>query len=564
MCICLAPYVFPTKFSFPCLPVIPVWLPAPVAPCGCVCARTLSLPGNNIRVGITGWRKDPISLKYFRFEEEEYALLQLLDGQSSAVEIRNRFESSFAPQKLTFGELFQFVGMLFRQSLLISEATGQGSELNLRGLENRKRLARASLTNILSLRLRGFDPGWILNQLNQSFGWFFTRPVLVVCLLLMGSALALIFTQFEVFQAKLPSMEAFFAAKNWIWLAIVLALTKVLHELGHGLCCRRLGGECHEMGIMFLVLMPCLYCNVSDSWMLNSKWKRIAIAAAGMYVELVLAAICTFVWWFSHPGLINSLALNIMFVSSVSTLLFNANPLLRYDGYYILADLIEVPNLRQKASNVLRRFFADVCLGLPPVHDPFMPARNQLFFALYSVAAIAYRWLITFTIFWFLYTLLEPYGLKVISQLLAVFALYGLLGMPIVQAIKFFSVPGRIQSVKPIRFTLTATVLLAVFAAIMLIPIPHRIQCSFHIQPAVADRVYVDVPGVLDEIYAVDGVRLEADQPIAKLASMEQIEIIEKYEGELALAATRYENAKKRGKHRRKRGQRSRCRPGNF
>ena len=128
-------------------------------------------------------------------------------------------------------------------------------------------------------------------------------------------------------------------------------MTKVLHEFGHGLSCKHFGGECHEMGVMILVLTPCLYCNVSDSWMLPNKWHRAAIGAAGMYVEVVLASICTFIWWFTEPGLFNYLCLNVMFICSVSTVMFNANPLLRYDGYYILADILEIPNLRQKATH---------------------------------------------------------------------------------------------------------------------------------------------------------------------------------------------------------------------
>ena len=95
-----------------------------------------------------------------------------------------------------------------------------------------------------------------------------------------------------------------------MWLSIVLGVTKVLHEFGHGMSCKHFGGECHEMGIMVLVLTPCLYCNVSDSWMLPSKWHRAAIGAAGMYVELVLASAATFIWWFSEPGMLNNLCLN--------------------------------------------------------------------------------------------------------------------------------------------------------------------------------------------------------------------------------------------------------------
>jgi len=491
--------------------------------------------------------KDPVSLKYFRFEEEEYALLQMLDGSTSADEIKRQFDMRFAPQKLAFSELFQFVGMLYRQSLLISGAAGQGRELQRRHVENRRRKRRASLTNILAVKIRGLDPGRLLAVLDRWIGWFFSRPMLLVNLVLMLAAAALIFSQFELFLAKLPAMQQFFAARNWLLLGLVLAVTKVCHEFGHGLTCRRLGGQCHEMGVMFLVLMPCLYCNVSDAWMLNNKWKRIAIAAAGMYVELVLASIGTFVWWFSHPGLINHLALNVMFVCSVSTILFNGNPLLRYDGYYILSDLLEVPNLRQKASRVVSLFVSSVCLGLPARQDPFLPSRNRWLFGLYSVAAVAYRWLITFTIFWFLYNLLEPYGLKLIGQLIALMAVYGLLGMPLIQAWRFFTVPGRIQAVKPVRVAATGAVALAVLTGILLIPIPHRIHCPFYVKAPESQRIYVSVPGTLEEVLVRENQPVRRGQPLARLTSLTQTYLTTELEGELALARRRLENALRRG-----------------
>ena len=192
--------------------------------------------------------------------------------------------------------------MLYRSSLLVSESPNQGIELKKRGDTNRKQERRQSLTNILAIRYKGFDPDRLLDFLLGWTGWFFTWPAFV-CVLLVGlSAAGLLFTQFETFQAKLPSFQDFFAAKNWIWLALVMAITKVFHEFGHGLACKKFGGQCHEMGVMLLVLTPCLYVNVSDSWLLPSKWKRAFIAAAGMYVELVLSSIAVFVWWFSQPG----------------------------------------------------------------------------------------------------------------------------------------------------------------------------------------------------------------------------------------------------------------------
>ena len=463
--------------------------------------------------------KDPISLKYYRFEEEEHALLQMLDGLSSPDQIKRRFDFRFAPQKITMQELYQFIGMLYRSSLLVSDSPGQGVELQRRGEKNRKAEFRQSLTNILSIRYKGFDPDKMLGAMNKWIGWFFTWPAFLCVLLLGISALALIITQFETFQNKLPSFNDFFAAKNWIWLAIVMALTKVLHEFGHGLACKKFGGECHEMGVMLLVLTPCLYVNVSDSWLLNSKWKRAFIAAAGMYVELVLASIAVFVWWFSSPGIVNQLALNLIFVSSVSTILFNANPLLRYDGYYILSDLLEIPNLRSKATTILQRTFGELLLGIEAKADPFLPAKRQWLFGLYSIAAASYRWLITFSIFWFVYQVLEPYGFKIIGQMIALSAIYGLLGMPLVKLYKFFSIPGRFGTVKPIRATISAVVFALLLAAILLIPIPHYVYCSFFVQGKDSHNVYVDVPGTLEEIFIEPNRLVEEGSPILRLRS---------------------------------------------
>ncbi len=468
--------------------------------------------------------KDPISLKYYRFEEEEHALLEMLDGYSSPDQIKRRFDYRFAPQKIALQELYQFIGMLYRSSLLISNAPDQGRELKKRAEKTRRQERKQSLTNILAVRYKGFDPDRLLESMNRWTGWVFTWPAFFVALTVGIAAMALLLTQFETFQNKLPSFEQFFAAKNWIWLALVMALTKVFHEFGHGLACKRFGGECHEMGVMLLVLTPCLYVNVSDSWLLNSKWKRAFIAAAGMYVELMLASIAVFVWWFSTPGMVNHLALNVIFVSSVSTILFNANPLLRYDGYYILSDLLEIPNLRSKATTILQRACGQALLGIEAKPDPFLPAKRQWLFAIYSIAAAAYRWLITFSIFWFVYRVLEPYGFKVIGQVIALSALYGLLGIPLVKLYKFFSIPGRMGTVKPFRATVSAIVLACVLGAILLIPIPHHVYCSFYVQPRDAQNIYVDVPGTLEAVHVQPNRHVEEGQRIVDLSSR-QLEI---------------------------------------
>lgn len=478
--------------------------------------------------------KDPVGLNYFRFQDEEYAILNMIDGTRSLDEIKDEFEDEFPPQKITLEELQQFLGQLHRSGLIVANVPGQGRELRKRRDEKRRKELLGAFTNILCIRFKGIDPERILNWLYPKVRWFFSPAMFACCIVLAFLALSLVLVEFDVFRAKLPTFQNFFSPTNAIFLAITLAVTKIFHEFGHGLACKHFGGECHEMGVMILVLTPCLYCNVSDSWMLPSKWHRAAIGAAGIYVEVVLASICTFIWWFTDDGLIHYLALNVMFISSVSTILFNANPLLRYDGYYIVSDLVEIPNLRQKATSILSRKMGEWFLGLEPPEDPFLPERNQMFFALYTVAAVIYRWFIMASILFFLYKVFEPYGLKIIGQGIAAMALWGLLFQPIYKLVKFFYVPGRFHKVKkPRMYAAIGGIVLAVLV-VLFVPFPYSVMCPFVVEPRASAKKYVSVPGKLVEINVEPGQTVDKDTLLVKLESPELEHQIHSLEDEVA------------------------------
>ena len=492
--------------------------------------------------GQTYWVvKDPVALNYFRFQEEEYAILQMLDGSNSLDQIKRRFERQFPPQKITVEELSRLVGMLHSSALIISDAPGQGRALKKRSDERWQKQMVASMTNVLAFRFKGFDPDRVLTWIYPWFRWFFAPATAVCCVLLALAALTLVIVQWQTFQAKLPSFNDFFAARNWIWLALTLSATKVIHEFGHGLACKHFRGECHEMGVMFLVLTPCLYCNVSDSWLLPNKWHRAAIGAAGIYIELVLASICTFIWWFTHPGLLHYLALNVMFVSSVSTILFNANPLLRYDGYYILSDIAEIPNLRQKSGAVLNRLLGSWFLGMEYPHDPFLPQRNHAFFALYTVAASIYRWVVVLSILFFLNIVFKPIGLQRIGQLIAVAAMWGLVVQPLWKLYKFFLVPGRLQKVKKVRMFVSLAAVATVLLGVALIPLPHYVTAALEIQPRGAETVYVTVPGVLQESHVEMGQLIKKGELIATLSNIDVELAVARLEGERQRILSRLE-----------------------
>ncbi len=461
--------------------------------------------------------KDPLTLKYYRFEEEEYRLLSWLDGERSLQSLQDQFEASFAPQKISLQEIHQFVGAMHQAALVNSDARGQGATLAQRRKEHAKRQRWSAFTNVLCIRFKGIDPDRLLGWLNTRLGWIFSAPAVFAGLCLAVIALTLVLVEFDVFQSRLPAFHEFFGAKNWLWLAATLAVTKVIHEFGHGLTCKRFGGECHEMGVMLLVLTPCLYCNVTDSWMLPNKWRRAAIGAAGMYVEILLASICTLIWWRTQPGILNYLCLNVMFVSSVSTIVFNANPLLRYDGYYILSDVLEIPNLRQKATTILQRKAGAWLLGFDETDDPFLPARGRALLAAYSVAAGLYRWVVVFSIVWFLNSVLEPYGLKPVGQVLAAASLYGLFVHPMIRLFKHLSSPGRMDQVNKLRFAISSAGVCGLLLALLYVPLPHYIRCHVHVRPRSAAPIYVEVAGNLTETHVKPGQSVRRGDPIVTL-----------------------------------------------
>ncbi len=497
--------------------------------------------------GRTYWVvKDPIALQYFRFEEEEFAILNMLDGMSSLEQIGERFEAEFPPQTIRVEELQHFIGTLHRSGLVIADAPGQGEQLNKRGEERRWAELKGKLTNVLSIRFKGFDPERILTFLYSlpPVQWFFSKTGFILCMMLVAAAGSLVLVEFDTFQSKLPGFNAFFAADNWLLMAAVLCVTKALHEFGHGLSCKHFGGECHEMGIMFLVLTPCPYCNVSDSWMLPNRWHRAAIGAAGMYVEVVLASIATFIWWFTEEGFLHYTCLNIMFVSSVSTILFNANPLLKYDGYYILSDILEIPNLRTKASKILSTKLGAWCLGLEEQEDQFLPKRHQWVFAIYTVAAALYRWVVVLSIAYFLIKVFEPYGLKPLGQLIALSAIWGLAGQPLWKLYKYFKVPGRLYKVKRAYFWTTTAVVAALLAAGFTIPLPARVFCPMVIHPQGASTVYIEAPGLLDEIFVKAGDTVNKGDVLARLMNLDLERSIAKLEGEIEVYKTEINSLK--------------------
>lgn len=483
--------------------------------------------------------KDPVSLRYYRFRDEELFLLQQFDGEKNLDDVRHEFVEKFRPQRISVTELEAFVRQVLQAGIATVDTPQLGQRLYERYKKRRWDKIKHLFFNIFYLKVPLFDPERILTGMLPYFGFVFTIPFLLLMIVLWSSSALLVLVNWDTFVSKLPSYQDFFTFRVLICFWVTLSLVKVIHEFGHGLSCKKFGGEVHEMGFLFLILTPCLYCNVTDAWMLPNKWHRAVIGAAGIYVELILSSIFVWIWWYTDPGLLNTLSLSVIFICSVSTVLFNANPLMRFDGYYILSDLMEVPNLRERSNkyigNVCGRFF----FGSEIMADPYAPKRGKWFFAFYAVAAYVYRWVVVVGILWFLYTFLKPYKLSIISTILALGAVFTMFIMPVWQGLRQLRNRWREMKVNKRRMGWNMALTLLVLVAVMIIPLPMRVDAPMIVQPRDATAVFVQVPGNLESISVKDGEHVVAGVQLARMHNPE----LRKRLGQARLQRDQYHSA---------------------
>jgi putative peptide zinc metalloprotease protein len=476
--------------------------------------------------GRTYWVvKDPVSMRYYRFKEQEHFLLQFMDGDHTLDEAQKEYEKRFRPERLKLEDLEHFGQQLLTAGLAQNESPRAGKQL----FDRRKKRLRSewlqALTNILYIKIPLFDPDKLLTHMLPWCGWVFSGWFLILAHLYFIGTLLFVALHFEKFYDNLPYYQQFFTFGNLGWMWLALGVVKVIHEFGHGLSCRKYGGEVHEMGALFLCLSPCLYCNVSDAWTMPSKWKRIIISYAGIYIELFIAATATFVWWYtpSHPFLHN-LSLCLMVVCSVSTVVFNANPLMRYDGYYVMADALEIPNLRDRSNRFLKNAVLEHCLGVEVPPEVYMATGRKVLFITYAVVSYIYRWVVTYSILIFMATFLKPYKLQVVSQMLALAALGSMIGWPLWRLGKNLHRRGRLPDMKTGRAVVSGLIVGSVLIAFFVVPLPvSRVRQVglVQLQDGAEHPVLLREDGRLEELKVQDGQFVHEGEVLARLRNRE-------------------------------------------
>jgi putative peptide zinc metalloprotease protein len=469
--------------------------------------------------------KDPVSLQYYRMIAQQYRLLQLLDGRRTLEEIYQTLRAEFSAFRFGLHDVRQLIADLHRKGLVWSSRPGQSAVLLKEKREDRRRKLFSSLANMLYIRLPGWDPERFLRRLEPWTAWMFHPAAVFASMLLVLSAWLLLAMRAGQFQRQMPEFSAFFTWPNLVYLWFTIGATKVVHELGHALTCRRFGGECHEIGVSFLLFSPCMYCDVSDSWMLPEKRRRILISAAGMYVEVVISALALFVWWNTSPGLLHYLSLNTFLVTTVTTVIFNINPLLRYDGYYMLADWLEIPNLRGRASSALQDRIVSLGLG---IRSPSAESRGRTaWLSAFALASAVYRWTLLVGIGAFLWHALKPYGLSSLSLVYFAAAVIGgsaSSGLGLVRKVQSL----QPQKAKPWRLAFSAMLVVGLVCAVMLIPVPVHVVAPLSIEARESRPVYSGVRGRLRSLEVRPGESIAAGQTLVQLENAEvELKLIE-------------------------------------
>lgn len=470
--------------------------------------------------------KDPLSLKYFRLPAEDYALAALFDGRRDVSAIRAAFlrQQPQAALNQTRDEITERI-LRFANELMLGgflEATGAGvrQQQKLENLRQPVITPWSLFMKMLFLKIPLFDPDPLLIRMERRMRWIWSWAGFALSMVIFLAGLVVFVLNWPRIS---PSLNDFLTLPN---LALVWALTilvKVVHEFGHGLTCKHYGGEVHEMGFMAMVFSPFLYADVTDSYLFPNKRHRMLVAAAGIYIELVIAAIATLLWAVSQPGTTQQLLFNLMLITSVWTILFNANPLMKFDGYYILTDLLDVPNLRAKAqmcvSEMFRRFLFGKNEGAP-ANAALLPRRRRGWFVFYSIAAQLYLLQITLGIAMIFHHMLKPYGLAWLGDWLGIGALFSMLIAPVAAFFKKQTASTHTTTLKGRRRPwLVLSGLLVTTALVLQIPWPVRIERPAVLQPVNAAFVRAEVAGRLERIEVKTGQQVKKDDVVATLSS---------------------------------------------
>ncbi len=485
--------------------------------------------------------RDPLALQYFEFSPCERSIAQHCDGTHSLADILDLHRQA----GITAEWLVHFAHRLDNSGLTVPRQVGTHSRRLWTAEQSHSRTNLLQLiASPLATRIKLFDPTWLLGRLSPVATMIF-HPLFVSVWAFMVAIVASL-VALRWLDSPIAISETFrdITADRALAMFIAFVCVKSLHELGHALACKKWKAECHEIGVLFLVFTPCLYCDTTDSWKLPSPWRRACIAAAGIYVELTIAALAGCLWLNTLPGSwLHLLAGNVMLICSLSTVLVNANPLLRYDGYYVLSDLWRVPNLHDQSREAARSLAAAWLTGQT------LPANrwdaNPRHLALYALVAWIYRHLVVVMIAWVVWRLFVSVGLPLLGVALVLFMLVTTLAASSFAVWHWLGELRRTGTMRRLRLSLMMGIALGGLGLFFYQPWPTFATSRVVASLAQLTPIYAEQAGVLTEFGPI-GTIVASGGLIARIASPElEFELID-VRGSVAYLEQRVQQLKAR------------------
>ncbi len=449
---------------------------------------------------------------FFRVRPAAYEFIARLEGHTvdeawhAAVE-HNPDEAPSQDEALTL------LSQLYQVGLLQSDVPADTARLFARYRRRRQREVSSRLANLISVRIPVWDPDAFLRSLLPFTGWLFGPAGIALWLLVVGLAGKVILDHVGEIREQ---SEGLLAPSNIILLYIALTVVKAVHEFGHALACRRYGGEVHTLGILLYLFTPLPFVNATASWGFRSKWQRILVASAGMIAELFVAAFAVFVWAATGSGAVHSIAYNVLVIASVTTVLFNANPLVRYDGYYIFSDWLEIPNLQSRALAMLRFLLERIAFGHRQSINPAHTRGEAALLAVYGFLSWFYRFYIFTRIILFV---ADKY--LIVGLIMAVSAAIGWIILPAWRFVQYLGTSPHLVRVRPRAITVSISAAVVCFLSLGFIPAPSHFRAPGVVQAESYSDLFSPAPGAVSELLAHPGEHVKEGQPLLRLKNPE-------------------------------------------
>ena len=414
-----------------------------------------------------GWYvvHDHATGRVHRLSSASSAIIGEMDGNRSVDQLWQEIGNRLGSEAPTQDELIQLLAQLNAADLLQTEATPDSAELFTRAMKVRRSEWLNNIFNPLALRVRIWHPDNFFERSLRYVKWLIGWWGLALWMLVVLPALVLAAQHWP--ELVTNAAQRTLAVDNLLLMALSYTVLKALHELGHGYAVKAFGGPVHELGVMFLVFAPVPYVDASAASEFRSKWRRALVGAAGMIVEVFVAALALYVWLAVEEGLVRTLAYDVMLIAGIATVLFNGNPLLRYDGYYILSDILEIPNLAQRATRYWGYLVERYVFRTEDFREFFATAGEQIWLLLYAPASWLYRVGVMLAIAFFIASEYLAVGIVI-----AAWGLYTGLLKPIGKSLWHVIVNPRLQNSRMRAVVTTFGCLLTALVILFLVPIP--------------------------------------------------------------------------------------------